>query len=205
MALPTLLATLGEDRRRLGAVLDLLADTPEPEARADLADELVRVCARYEDAKERAVYPALRGQTGHTAAIARAEDDQRAVRRAMVEIRNRTRHVKPINAHADDPQGFEESLDTLIDAVHRQVDQEDQELLPLVSRLDPAEQQELSHHLERAVAKASTHSDPPHNPLARAVANLGERIDRTFNDTSTAWHPGVDQLPDPEHEQPGEN
>ena len=40
MALPTLLAPLDEDRRRLVAVLDLLADTPEPEARADLAGEL---------------------------------------------------------------------------------------------------------------------------------------------------------------------
>jgi hypothetical protein len=204
MALPTLLAPLNEDRARLVAVLDLLADTAAPEARADLAGELVRVCARYEDAKERAVYPALRGQSGHSAAIDRAEDDQRAVRRAMVEIRNRTRHVKPINAHADDPEGFEQSLDALIDAVRRHVDQEDQELLPLVSGLDPAEQRELSRHLERAVATASTHPDPPHNPLGRAVAKLGERIDRTVNDTSTTWHPGVDRLPDSEHEQPGD-
>src|SRR3984957_4427851 len=110
MGLPTLLAPLDEDRRQLVAVLDLLAVASEPETRADLAGELVRLSARYEDAKERALYPALRGQPGTEAPIARAEEDQAAVRSAMVEIRNRTRHVKPINTHADDAEGFEASL-----------------------------------------------------------------------------------------------
>ena len=50
MALPTLMAALHEDRRQLVAVLDLLAVTSEPETRADLAGELVRLSARYEDA-----------------------------------------------------------------------------------------------------------------------------------------------------------
>ena len=87
-------------------------------------------------------------------------------------------------------------MDALIDAVGRHLEQEDRELLPLVARLDPAEQEELSDHLERAVATASTHADPPHNPIGRALANLGEKIDRTVNDTSTAWHHGMDRLPD---------
>ena len=181
MALPTLLA-LDEDRRQVVAILDLLGDTAEPEARADLAGGLVRVCARYEDEKERAVYPALRRQSDYPAELARAEDDQRRVRQAMVEIRNRTRHVKPINAHADDPERFEKSLDALIDAVGRHLGQEDRELFPLVARLDPADQEELSDHLERAVATASTHPDPTHNPIGRALASLGEKIDRTDDD-----------------------
>ncbi|HEY6622785.1 MAG TPA: hemerythrin domain-containing protein [Acidimicrobiales bacterium] len=195
MALPTPLAPLDEDLRQLVAVLDLLGETPEPEARADLAGELVRVCARYEDEKERALYPALRSQTDSPAALARAEEDQRAVRRAMVEMRNRTRHVKPINAHADDPEGFETSLDALADAVRRHLDQEDRDLFPLVARLDLADQEKLSDQLERSVATASTHPDPPHNRIGRALANLGEKIDRAVNDTSTAWHPGMDRLP----------
>jgi hypothetical protein len=87
-------------------------------------------------------------------------------------------------------------LDALIDAVRRHLDQEDRDLFPLVARLDPADQERLSDHLERAVATASTHPDPPHNRIGRALANLGEKIDRAVNDTSTAWHPGMDRLPD---------
>lgn len=201
MARPALLAPLDEDRRQLVAVLDLLADTTEPEVRADLAGELVRLSARYEDAKERALYPALHGQERAGAHIRRAEG-QAALRSAMVEVRNRTRHVKPVNVHADDPEGFEQSLDILIAAVQRCLDQEDREMLPLVEELGPDEQQELSRKLERAVAHATTHPDPPHNPIGRAVATIGEKLDRTINDTSTTSHPGVEQLPGRKPERP---
>jgi hypothetical protein len=205
MALPTLLAPLDEDRRQLVAVLDLLAVASEPETRADLAGELVRLSARYEDAKERALYPALRGQPGTEAPIARAEVDRAAVRAAMVEIRNRTRHVKPINAHADDPEGFEVSLEALIGAIHSHLDHEDRELLPLVDALGPADQRELARNLERAVANATTHPNPPHNPIGRAMATIGEKIDRAVNDTSTTWHPGVEQLAGDEPDRPAES
>ncbi len=201
MARPALLAPLDEDRRQLVAVLDLLADTTKPEVRADLAGELVRLSARYEDAKERALYPALHGQERAGAHIRRAEG-QAALRSAMVEVRNRTRHVKPVNVHADDPEGFEQSLDILIAAVQRCLDQEDREMLPLVEELGPDEQQELSRKLERAVAHATTHPDPPHNPIGRAVATIGEKLDRTINDTSTTSHPGVEQLPGRKPERP---
>jgi hypothetical protein len=202
MALPTLLAPLDEDRRQLVAVLDLLADTTDPVVRADLAGELVRLSARYEDAKERALYPTLREQDTAKAQISRADEDQAALRSAMVEVRNRTRHVKPVNVHADDPEGFEQSLDILIAAVLRRLDQEDREVLPLVEALGPAEQQELGRKLERAVAHATSHPDPPHNPIGRAVATIGEKLDRALNDTSTTSHPGVEQLPDRKPEEP---
>lgn len=123
----------------------------------------------------------------------------------MVEIRTRTRHIKPANAHADDPEGFEQSLDTLISAVHRHLDQEDREVLSLVDGLGPAEQRELGRKLERAVAHATTHPDPPHNPIARAVTTIGEKMDRALNDTSTTSHPGVEQLPDRQPERPDES
>ena len=124
----------------------------------------------------------------------------------MVEVRTRTRHIKPANAHADDPEGFEQSLDTLIGAVHRHL-QEDREVLPLVEGLDPADQRELGRKLERAVAHATTHPGPPHNPIGRAVATVGEKLDRALNDTSTTSHPGVEQLPDrePPPERPDES
>jgi hypothetical protein len=103
------------------------------------------------------------------------------------------------------PQGFEASLETLIEAVHRHLDHEDRELLPLVEFLDPSDQQELSHTIERAVAHATTHPDPPHNPVGRAMVNLGEKIDRSFNDISTPWHPGLEQLADKDAHRAGES
>lgn len=47
---------ISSDRHRLESVLELLEETDEPEARADLADEAVRLCARYEDLMERVIY-----------------------------------------------------------------------------------------------------------------------------------------------------
>ena len=51
------------------------------------------------------------------------------------------------------------------------------------------------------MAHATTHPDPPHNPIGRAVATIGEKVDRALNDTSTTSHPGVEQLP----ERPGDS
>jgi hypothetical protein len=74
-----------------------------------------------------------------------------------------------------------------------------------VDTLDPADQRELGRDIERAVAHATTLPDPPHNPVRRAVATIGEKFDRAINDTSTTWHPGVAQLPASEPERPGES
>lgn len=190
------LAPLEGDRLQIDAVLGRLGMVQDAETRADLAGELVRLVARVEDAKERAVYPALRNGLGETPELTSAERDQVAVREAMAAIDGRTRHVKPINAHMSDPEGFEESLNSLVDAVVRHANQEDGDLLPLIGRLDASHLDALHHDLERAVAHASSHPKPPHNPIGRAMVNLGDKIDRTFHDTATTGHPGLDQLPD---------
>ncbi len=196
MAMPSVLAPLGEDRRRLEAVLELLEETSEPEVRADLADEAVRLCARYEDVMERAVYPVLR-KDGRPQ-VDRAEQEQRQVRAAMRDMRARTRHVQPIDAHASDPEGFEQSLAELIDSIRTCLSREDEDLLPIAGRLDVGAQAELHDQVERALAHASTHPDPPRSPIGHALANLMDKVDRTIRDSSTTWHPGLQLLDDHE-------
>src|ERR1019366_8112808 len=93
--LPTSLVPLEENRRQLFATLDLLDQTSELITRADLASELVGISARYEDVKARVVYPALRASGAGGKEIDRAEQDQRAVRDALSDIRRRTQHIKP--------------------------------------------------------------------------------------------------------------
>lgn len=199
MALPSVLGPLDEDRRRLDMVLELLEETSEPEVRADLADEVVRLCARYEDVMERAVYPVLR--KGGRPQVDRAEQEQRQVRAAMEDMRARTRHVQPIDAHASDPEGFEQSLGELIDAVRRCLAREDDDLLPMAGRLDPRTQAELHDQVERTLAHASTHPNPPRGPIGHALATLLDKVDRTIRDSSTTWHPGLQRLDDHECDQ----
>ncbi|HEX3462236.1 MAG TPA: hemerythrin domain-containing protein [Acidimicrobiales bacterium] len=191
---PAVLAPLDDDRRSLESVLHLLEETSEPEVRADLAGELIHFCARYEDALERGLYSTLRNRPGHSAQVTETERRQRRLRDAMQDVRKRTLHVKPINAHADDPEGFERSLEALIAAARAQLDYEDQELLPLVDELGADDRDHLLRNLEHAVAHASSHPDPPHNPVGRAAVNLKEKLDRAVDDTSTISHPGTERL-----------
>jgi len=192
--LPAVLAPLDDDRRSIERVLGVLEATSEPEVRADLAGELVRLAARYQNAMERGLYTILRNRSGHSPEVEEAERRQHRLREAMNEIRRRTLHLKPLNAHADDPDGFEAALGTLIAAVRAQLDYEDNQLLPLVEQLNVEDRGDLRRHMEHAVAHASSHPDPPHNPIGRAVANLKERLDRVVNDASTTRHPGLERL-----------
>jgi hypothetical protein len=192
--LPAVLAPLDDDRRSLEEVLNLLEETSSLEIRADLAAELIRLCSRYEDAMKRGLYSTLHNRPGHSTAVTEAERLQHRLRTIMQEMYKRTMHVKPINAHADDPEGFERSLEALTAAARAQIEYEDRELLPLVDEFGAEDRDHLLRNMEHAVAHASSHPDPPHNPVGRAVANLKEKLDRVVNDTSTTWHPGMDQL-----------
>ena len=64
------------NRRELIATLNLLDETLETVARADLASELVGICSRYEDVKDRVVYPALRAMSAKSVEIDRADEDR---------------------------------------------------------------------------------------------------------------------------------
>jgi len=192
--LPDPLAPLEENRRELFTTLDLLDGTREPVARADLASELVGICSRYEDVKERVIYPALRVISAEGHEIDRAEEDQQAVRDALSEIRTRTKRIKPAYVYLDNPERFEEVLIGLITAVRAHVEHEDEALLPMLAELDAQTGEELHRNVSHAVAHASTHPHPRTTFLGRAIQAIDEKFERDFKDESTAHHPGVDML-----------
>jgi hypothetical protein len=174
--------------------LDLLDAERVAAARADLASELIGICARYENVKELVVYPALRVLTAQSPEVDQAERDQRRVRDAMGEIRRRTQHIKPTNVHADDPEGFEQALHELTTAIRVHVEHEDSVLLPMLSEMNTRMSDELCRDVEHAVAHASTHPNPPRNRFARTIVGVEEWIERELKDESTSWHPGVEKL-----------
>src|ERR1700683_5576552 len=192
--LPNPLLPLEANRRELFATLDLLDQTTEPVIRADLASELVGISARYEDVKARVVYPALRNGGADGQEIDRAQEDQRLVRGALGDIRRRTQHVKPDYVHADDPEGFEGSLTSLVEAIRIHTEHEDSVLFPVLAVLDPQTSEDLLANVEHAVKHASTHPNPPQNRVGRAIVAVNEKLERNFKDESTQQHPGVDQL-----------
>lgn len=194
--LPASLAPLKQNRRELYAILDLLDRERDPTARADLATELVGISARYEDAVDRAVYPALRKIGQDLPELNRAESDQSAIREALTELRHRTKHVKPSNVHVSDPEGFEELLDGLVDSIRLHLEHEDEMLFPLLDQLRGPPADELREGVEQAVAHASTSPHPPHSTVGRAVTGVMEKLNRNVHDQSTVSHPEIDQLHD---------
>jgi hemerythrin-like domain-containing protein len=192
--IPYVLEPMAEDRRQLFTILALLEGSDDPVVRADLASELVGVCSRYEDVKERVVYPALERLVGDEDELTQGEADRKAVRTALTAIRQRTLHVKPAYVHSEDPEGFEQALSALIALIHSHVEHEDALLFPALAELDPAERQILHAEVEHGVAHASTFPNPPKHMLGRAVVAAIEKLERGLQDESTPWHPGVKLL-----------
>jgi hypothetical protein len=180
----------------LRAILDVLDQEGDPTSRADLAIELVGSSAKYEDVIERVVYPTLRSIGQDTKELDRAESDRLVIREGLTDLRHRTQHVKPSNVHASDPEGFEDLLDRLVDAVRVQLDHEDKVLFPLLDQLPGTDLADLRNEVEKAVAHASTHPHPPHSTVGRAVRSVMEKLDRSVHDQSTISHPGIDRLHD---------
>ena len=80
MPLPPGLEPMQEDRDQLARITEMLDGPLAAEARADLAPEFVRFGARYEDVKERTVYPFLRDQLGDGSSLPRVLADREALR-----------------------------------------------------------------------------------------------------------------------------
>ena len=191
--LPYVLEPMAEDRRQLFTILDLLEKNEDHVVRADLAGELVGTCSRYEDVKERVVYPALARLVGDEGELAQGEDDQQAVRDALVAIRKQTLHVKPAYVHLDDPD-FEATLDHLVELIHAHVEYEDEILFPVLAALNAEERESLRSEVEHGVAHASTYPNPPKHLLGRAIVAVIEKLERGLDDESTPWHPGIELL-----------
>jgi hypothetical protein len=192
---PIVLEPMAEDRRRLLVVLDLIDESTDAVIRADLAGELVAVGSRYEDVKARAVYPALNGLVGNRVELDRAEAGQVEVRLALADIHARTSHVKPADAHLDDPAGFESALELLVSLTREHIAQEDAALFPMLSVLDDDEVLRLNDDVTHAVAHALSSPTPPENAIGRAAIAIAQKLDHLIeHDESDPWHPGLDKL-----------
>jgi hypothetical protein len=191
------LQVIEADRERLDEMLELILDTEDVVVRADLAEEMAVVAARCENVKADVLYPFLRNVPGSQEPLDRAEADQDSFRVVLAEMRGQTGRVKPVNALADDPDGFEQTLDALVRTLLTHLDREDDEVAPLVERLDPSETDELTEAMQWAATHPSSHPDPAGNPVLRKVEEIKETkeaIDLAVSDESTRWRPVVEAL-----------
>jgi hypothetical protein len=192
--LPIALEPLEELRETLLTSIRLLETEQDGTVRADLASETVGIAARYEDVKERVVYPALRRVSAPQEMLDQAEMQQGKVRTSLEEVRRRTRHVKPNDVFADDPEGTEQAIETMVADLRRHLSDEDAGILPVLARLDPESSRRLRSDVGKALATASTHPAPPHSRIGRVMVALHEKLERDVKDESTPVHPGVTKL-----------
>lgn len=138
VTLPRPMEPIREDRVKLVQMLDAIEASADPVERADLAMALVELAAKYQNIEEEALFPTLEEMDARPT-LDRAQADQRVVREALTDMHQRTRHVKPINAHADDPEGFERSVETLVAVVRARLGREADEIVPLVEGMEPTD------------------------------------------------------------------
>ncbi len=191
-ALPRAVGPLQAERDRLDHIIEELGVTDDSTTRADLAAELVRSCSRYEDVKDRCVYPVLETIGTAVQTLAFVREDEASIRDAMEVIRKRTVHMSPANVRADDPEGFDDALDGLFDSIQKHREREKQDLFPLLDNLSPDTADDLADNVTNALKHASEKPKPSHNRIGRAIGNLGATL--TFEDASTPRHPGRDKL-----------
>jgi hypothetical protein len=132
--------------------------------------ELVGTCSRYEDVKERVVYPALERLVGDEGELEQGEDDRQAVREALLAIRKQTLHVKPAYVHLDDPD-FEDTLNRLVELIHGHVEHEDGILFPALAALSAEERESLRRprqHVPEPTEAPSRSGDRGRDREARA-------------------------------------
>jgi hypothetical protein len=191
-ALTRAVQPLQAERDRLDRIIEELCGTDDSTTRADLAAELVKSCSRYEDVKDRCVYPALEASGTLIQTLASIREDEASIRDAVEVIRKRTIHMSPMNVRADDPEGFDDALEGLLDIIQKHLKREEQDLFPLLDKLSPHAADELADNVTKALKHALDKPRPSHNRIGRAIGNLGTTL--TFEDASTPRHPGRDKL-----------
>ena len=201
--LPEAMHDLQAERNLLEQSMDAMEHTASPTERADLAHAIALLGARYESVMQDSVYYAVRDVYG-PAVLTKAEEKVEAVRAALKGMRAKTRHVKPINAHADDPDGFEQTIEEMVKALRSLIAYEDEALIPLVDELDGQGARLLAERMEIGMARETSLPDPPDNPILRKLATLKETVGLALNDESTPWHPGLEHIGSQGDEDPPE-
>ncbi len=196
--LPVPMRGLAADRVLLVQCLDAL-DEPRPAVeRADLARSTALLAARYENVLADAVYPQVVDSLGRRRQVEQAELRLGGARQAISVIRADMRGVKPVNAHASDPNGFDEHIDVMTRSVGALLQFEADEIFPVVERMDATDADRLRQSVEGACAHQTSLPDPPDNALLRKLAEIKETVTLSLNDQSTPWHPGINAVLDPD-------
>lgn len=187
---------LTDDRALLLRCLDALDEERPAVERADLARSTALLAARYENVLADVLYPQMVESFGTRSEVERAELRLSRAREAIGAIRSDMRGVKPINAHASDPDGFDRHIDEMTGSLRALLQFEVDDLFPLVEQLDPTDADRLRQAIEDACAHQTSLPDPPDNAIIRKLAEIKETVTLSLNDQSTPWHPGIDAVLD---------
>lgn len=193
-ALPTPLRPLEDERRLLQQCLDAMEVAEDAVERADLAQGLSLLAARYENVLAGVLYPFLLAISGNEDVVTKAEGLLTRVRAAVKNVRNETRNVKPINAYAHDAEGFEVMLGTMTSSIRDLLDFENAQLFPLAAHLSARDEDRLSGQLVEQMSHESSLPDPPDNAVLRKLAEIRETVRLALHDESTRHHPGLDEV-----------
>jgi hypothetical protein len=191
--LPVAFSPLEEERERMERILGRLKIADYLTERAELGSELVRSASRYEDALERAVWPAA--SDPDAGALKELETDRSALREVMMKIHEATMHVDARNVHAPDPEGFEDALNEVCGRLRAILLKEDREIVAIDSALGTEEERtKLTEDIAHALKNASERPDPPKTTLGRLVSNANVKLSHNVEDASPPEHPGADTI-----------
>jgi hypothetical protein len=193
-ALPTPLRPLADERGLLQQCLDAVEVAEDAVERADLAQGLSLLAARYENVLADVLYPFLLEISGNDGVVTKAEGLLARVRAAVTDMRNETRNVKPVNAHAHDAEGFEVMLGTMTSAIRDLLDFENAQLFPLAAHLSARDEDRLSSRLVEQMSHETSLPDPPDNAVLRKLAEIRETVRLALHDESTRRHPGLEKV-----------
>ncbi len=178
-----------DERLRIDRIVSRLDVTDDLIERADLASELVRSVSRYEDTLERALF--VRFTDSPTAALEELARERDELREAMTVIHKRTTGIDPRNVHAQDGQGFEDTLEDVVHRLRALLLGEDRQIDTLMASLGPEDRQQVSEDVAHVFRSASERPHPPHTAVGRFLSNAHVKLDHTFEDVSSPTHPGA--------------
>lgn len=187
------IAPLADERARIDRIVQRLHETTDTTERADLASELVRSVARYEDTIERAVVPHME-KAGAADEVERQAQTRAQLREAMTEIHERTLHVAPRNVHMSDPDGFEAAIDDMLRGIEAHLPDEDRVVEAVLEKASPDDRQRLEAEIADAAKHASERPNPPKTAIGRLVHNANVKLNHSFEDAATPEHPGAEVI-----------
>jgi hypothetical protein len=178
-----------DERLRIDRIVSRLDVTDDLVERADLASELVRSVSRYEDSLERALFARLADSP--TAVLEELSRERDELREAMTVIHKRTMGIDPRNVHAQDGQGFEDTLEEVVHRLRALLVGEDGQIDALMLSLGPEDRRRVSEDVAHVFRSASERPHPPHTAVGRFFSNAHVKLDHKFEDVSSPTHPGA--------------